>query len=83
MITCRYVNDFLMDYVHGELPERERLEFEKHMAVCPPCLAYLESYKQTIRLGKAACTAPDAPVPAEIPDELVKAILAARHKKPR
>jgi len=74
-ITCRQLNDFLMDYVSGELPAPQRHEFERHLKVCPPCVAYLDTYRESIRLGKSAAVQPDE---AKIPDELVKAILASR-----
>ncbi|MCK6486698.1 MAG: zf-HC2 domain-containing protein [Phycisphaerae bacterium] len=75
MISCREVFDFLVDYVSGELPPHVRAEFERHLAVCPPCVAYLNSYRDTIRLGRAACRDNDVP-PPEIPEELVKAVMA-------
>src|SRR5262249_49907045 len=74
-ITCRHLIDFLMDYVNGELPPAERHEFERHLKVCPPCVAYLDTYRESIRLGKAAAIQADE---ASIPDDLVKAILASR-----
>lgn len=76
MKTCKELLDFLDDYVSGHLSAPERLDFERHLAVCPPCVDYLRSYEQTIRLGKAACTGAGE----EPPEELIKAILAARAK---
>jgi hypothetical protein len=40
-------------------------------------VGYLESYRETIRLGREACE-PDGPLPEEVPEELVEAILASR-----
>ena len=77
MITCREVADFLMQYLDHELPPIQRQEFERHLGACGPCVHYLDSYRQTIALGKQAF-ADDA---ASIPEELVQAILAARAKK--
>lgn len=77
MNTCRELIDFLGDYLSGELPAAQRAEFERHLAICPPCVAYLKTYEQTIRLGKSACT----DVNEEPPEELIKAILAARSKR--
>ena len=62
-MTCREFIDFLMEYLSGELSARERAEFERHLADCPDCSAYLRSYEETIKLGKAAFADPDAPVP--------------------
>lgn len=81
MITCRELIDFLADYVDDMLPQRERAVFEKHLAVCVDCQNYVESYKRTIALEKAALSRPDDEVPPQVPADLVRAILAARPKK--
>jgi len=78
MITCRTFVGFLMDYMSGELPERQRDEFDEHLAACVACVAYMKTYGDTIKLGKAAFGDQDAAVPDDVPEDLVKAILAAR-----
>jgi anti-sigma factor RsiW len=80
MITCRELIDFLGQHLDGELSPGEQAEFDRHLAVCPACRSYLESYRETIRLGKAACSSPEDRPPDDIPEDLVKAILAARRK---
>lgn len=77
-MTCREVVDFLMDYLGGDLPAAERAVFEAHLGKCPPCVAYLDMYKATVRLGKAACC--DENQAREVPEDLVQAILAARRR---
>jgi anti-sigma factor RsiW len=81
MITCRELVDFLNDYLDGALPPRRRAEFERHLEACPECVSYLESYRETIRLGKRAFATDAKALPADVPEELVKAILAARRKR--
>lgn len=76
-MTCRELDDFLLDYVGGDLPEDVRREFDSHLRVCPACVDYVQTYRVSIRIGKAAF-AGDGEVPAEVPEELVRAILAAR-----
>jgi len=76
-LTCREMTDFLADYLDGNLALVERRRFDKHLAGCPECIAYLRSYAETIRLARQ--TREDDALPASIPDELVRAILAARH----
>jgi anti-sigma factor RsiW len=78
-MTCREALDFLMAYCDGDLPTAERSLFDEHLAECPSCVAYLHSYRETVRLGKAL-GALDAATPP-IPAELIQAILAARGKK--
>jgi anti-sigma factor RsiW len=74
-ITCQELIDFIGSYRDNELTPGQRAEFERHLAVCPSCIAYLKTYEQTIELARAAG---DEPVPANVPESLVQAILAAR-----
>jgi anti-sigma factor RsiW len=83
LITCRELIDFLWRYVDGEVSDEERLEFEYHLARCPPCVAYMNTYQETVALGRAAFEDLSAPVPPEVPEDLVTAILVARRKLPR
>jgi anti-sigma factor RsiW len=77
-MTCKDFIEFLLEYVQDELPKRERALFEEHLSVCESCVAYLANYRDTVALSKAAFCDPDAPVPEEVPEDLVTAVLAAR-----
>ena len=78
-MNCREFTEFLHEYLFGNLPAEELAEFEKHLAECPWCQAYLDSYKKTIELEQAAFVIPeDGPPPADAPEELIQAILHAR-----
>lgn len=81
-MTCKEFIEFLMDYLGGELPPGERACFEAHLGDCPDCLAYLDMYKQTVKLGKAAFCQERGRLPADVPEELIRAILAARKPRP-
>ncbi len=81
-LTCRQFVDFLDAYIDGELADEPRATFEVHIEACPPCRDYLKSYADTIRLARGACREPDDPPPCDVPEKLVKAILAARKKQP-
>ncbi len=78
MMTCQELTDFLMAYLDDELPDKERAVFEEHMGMCPPCVAYIESYKETVELGKAVCRADCDELPTDVPENLISAILASR-----
>jgi anti-sigma factor RsiW len=76
-MTCRDIIEFLMEFADGTVSAEERTLFEAHLAICPPCVAYLESYRVTIRLAQGALgDSDDAETP--VPEELVSAVLAAR-----
>jgi anti-sigma factor RsiW len=76
-VTCKEIADFLMNYVDGALPGTQCAIFEEHLAECPECVAYLESYKMTVNLSKAA----RQPAPDNAPEDLIQAILAARKQQ--
>ena len=78
-MNCREFVEFLMSYIDDDLDEDPRRVFEEHMHMCPPCVEFLDSYRDTIRLGKFACKE-GGPVPDEVPEDLVHAILAARER---
>jgi anti-sigma factor RsiW len=78
-MKCSEFVEFVMEYLDGTLGESERCVFEGHIELCPPCVNYLASYRETVRLGNSICM-PDDEVPADVPEELVQAILAARRR---
>jgi anti-sigma factor RsiW len=65
-------------YLDGELSPETNAEFERHLSICPNCTAYLSNYRNTISLGRQAFTDDDTDLPDDVPDDLVKAILASR-----
>ena len=77
-MTCREFAGFMADYLSGELSADVRARFEQHLNVCSNCVKYLAGYADTIALGRAAFKDDDDEVPGEVPNALVKAILAAR-----
>ena len=80
-MTCREFADFMMDYQSGELSAESRAAFEYHVGLCSNCRRYLAGYQETVELGKRAFEDDDANVPSQVPEELVKAILAARPRQ--
>jgi anti-sigma factor RsiW len=80
-VTCREFADFMADYLSGELAPELRQPFDYHLSLCVNCQRYLASYRETVALGKRAFDDEDAAVPAEVPEDLVKAILAARVRR--
>lgn len=81
-MTCQELVDFIVDYLGGDLPETQRRVFERHLRDCAPCVRFLETYRDTISLGRCACDDPEAPIPDEVPERLVEAILAAQRGDP-
>ncbi len=67
-----------MGYLAAELPPDTLASFQRHLSLCDNCQAYLKSYEATVKLGQRAFDDDDAGVPADIPDDLIKAIVDAR-----
>ena len=80
-ITCRELIDFIMGYLEGTLPPEQKSDFERHLNVCPSCVAYLDGYRQTVELGRTAFAPSDASARGFAPDALLEAIRAARSKQ--
>ena len=80
-MTCREFADFIADYLAGELPSESRGAFEHHLRLCVNCQKYLAGYRATVTLGQRAFVDDDEAVPAEVPEELVEAILAAKGRQ--
>ena len=76
-MTCQQLIDFIMSYLDDGLPANERAEFDRHMAVCPSCVSYLKTYERTVLLARASA---GDPAPADVPESLIQAILAAQKK---
>ncbi|MGH9368450.1 MAG: anti-sigma factor family protein [Thermoanaerobaculia bacterium] len=67
-ITCkRLVMEVLYDYEEGAMPEPQRAELERHLAACPPCVRFLDSYRATGKTLRAL-------KPREIPPSLARTV---------
>jgi anti-sigma factor RsiW len=77
-VTCKDFASFILDYLENDLDGTTRATFEHHLSICPNCVRYLAHYRATIAAGREAFQEPAAAVPLEVPEDLVRAILAAR-----
>ena len=50
MLTCADVVKLVTQYMEGELSGEERSRFEEHVAICPPCRAFLGQARRTVEL---------------------------------
>ena len=73
-ITCREMLTFLAEYLSGALPPARREAFDEHLSRCPECVAYVNNYQAIVGLAKRA----SEPLPDEVPEDLVRALVAAR-----
>jgi anti-sigma factor RsiW len=77
-IKCEEVITFLLAYISNELSPEKEHEFERHLAVCPSCVAYMKTYQQTVKLGRATYEKDMEAAPLELGSGLVQAILSSR-----
>jgi anti-sigma factor RsiW len=78
-LTCRDLVGLLVDYLEATLDEDTVALFERHLADCAPCRAYLRTYARSRRLvGEVG----QVPMPVEMRDRLRDLLLGrldARH----
>jgi hypothetical protein len=52
MLRCRDVVDLVLAYLEGTLDPGERQALEAHIADCPNCWRFLQTYGETVSLGQ-------------------------------
>ncbi|TWT30920.1 anti-sigma factor family protein [Blastopirellula retiformator] len=78
-LSCKEIYEYLADFLDNALPNNQQEVMETHLEHCPCCKHYLDNYRETLVLGKAACCNKMNP-PPPAPDALINAILAARQQ---
>ncbi len=78
-ITCRELIDFIADYFEGALTDEQSADFQRHLARCASCRAYLATYEKTMRAEKGAVRY-DESANEDAPEDLIRAILATRSR---
>jgi predicted anti-sigma-YlaC factor YlaD len=69
-LTCADIVKLVTDYLEGRLTAAERLRFEGHVAICPPCRSYLDQMRTTVELVGGLR---EEDVPPELEEHLVAA----------
>jgi len=71
---CKTMFELLSQYLDRELPAATCDELERHIQNCAPCVEFVNSLRQSIRLCRQFETAEQPP---EIPDSVKKSLSAA------
>jgi len=66
-LACVDGVEMLMDYLEGTLSEEDRAVLDAHVSGCPRCLAFIESYRATPRILRAATV-------AALPEDLAESL---------
>lgn len=78
-MTCREFADFMQGYIDNEIDAEARARFEHHLGECPECVHYLRLYGQTPIASRLALS---EELPADVPEELIQAIVLAKARVP-
>jgi hypothetical protein len=68
-MECRRIAELLADYLDGSLPRHTTELLEWHMDGCAPCVAFLNTYRGTIRATRSL-------LHVEVPPELKRRLLS-------
>ncbi|HEY7366501.1 MAG TPA: anti-sigma factor [Methylomirabilota bacterium] len=74
-IECRQIAELLADYLDGSLPRRTAELLEWHIDGCAPCVAFLNTYRGTIRATRSLRD-------VSIPPELKQRVLTVLRTQP-
>ena len=74
-VECRRIADLLGDYIDGSLPRRQQELIDWHIEGCPPCVAFVNTYRGTI---DAAQTLRHVEIPPELKSRLLAVLKSER-----
>jgi hypothetical protein len=74
-LECRQIAELLGDYFEGSLPRETRELIDFHIDGCPPCVAFLNTYKGTM---DATRRLPDVPIPPELKNRLLNVLKSSK-----
>jgi anti-sigma factor RsiW len=75
-VTCEQATALLLDYVAGTLDSATTLILERHLARCDDCVAFVQTYKETLRATRTLRY-------DDMPEELQNRLLQTLHAKMR
>jgi len=75
-VTCEQATALLLDYVIGTLDPATTLVLERHLSRCNDCVAFLQTYKETLRATRTLRY-------DDMPEELQHRLLHTLHAKMR
>lgn len=61
MITCEQLVELATEYFEDGLEVSDRLRFERHLTVCPPCRGFIGQFRSTVAAAGALPAEPLSP----------------------
>ena len=77
-MKCRELAEFLIDYVSGDLPEETRVQLRGAPDPLPQLPRLLDPGPEHRQGGQDRVRRTSDELPTDVPEDLVKAVLAAR-----
>lgn len=69
MMNCHDLTVLVTEYLEGKLTLWQRMQFDVHVAMCPPCRHFLDQLKETSRVVGHV---PPVVLPPEIEAEMLE-----------
>ena len=79
MICCKECIDLLYDYIEDLLDNETRKSLEEHFEECPPCIAFLNTYKSSTKICRE--TLNQVKIPEGVRDSLLKVLKKQKEEK--
>jgi anti-sigma factor RsiW len=70
-LVCLEGVELVTEYLEGVLPPARRQAVDEHLAVCPRCVAFVASFRETPRIFRSATA---AVLPQSIADALRRSL---------
>ncbi len=61
MICCKECLDMLSEYLDGDLDAKASADLDEHFQDCPPCIAFLNTFKTSTSLCRETLRQVDVP----------------------
>ncbi|MFL5331034.1 MAG: anti-sigma factor family protein [Gemmataceae bacterium] len=78
-LTCKQLAEMLHQFLDGELESGQSDGIRIHLESCPPCVAYIETYKLTIEISRKL---KPKPLPEALQQRLTKAVSEMKGTSP-
>jgi len=65
---CDECVELLVDYISGELPLERARALEIHLDLCPPCVTFVNTYRNTVNIAR---TLQADDIPPEVTQRLI------------
>lgn len=78
-LSCRQIVELVTEYLEGALSSHDRLAFERHVAICPPCRGHLAQMR---KVTATARTVRADELPERVRDDLRRVFADWRKERP-